>query len=203
MLIYKGRDILLQKAQIEKIITRFQEENAKDPNKIQFNGKEYPFELLYSDWLSDWINKITSEPSTALKLAGYCQHLKRWEIPRSSYPMDKNGYHKWRTRLYSFHAEEAEKILQEEKCEEKIIALVRTIVLKKDRLNNPDVQRMEDALCLVTLEHQMKDFAPKYSDEKLTDILKKIIKKMSIQGIELAMNLQHSNRIKSILSDIV
>ncbi len=193
----------MEKNKIEKIISRFREENSKDPNKILYMGKNQPFELVYSEWLSLWIQKIVDTPSLELQLAGYCQHIKRWEIPRSNYPMDKNGYHKWRTELYKYHAQEAEKILREENCEEELIQKVMKIVLKKDRQNDLDVQHMEDALCLVTMEYQMEDFAKKYSDEKLADILKKVIKKMSANGIKHALTIPHSERIKNLLSSLL
>jgi len=34
-----------------------------------------------------------------VKLAVRCQHIRRWEIPRASYPRTPEGYQVWRARL--------------------------------------------------------------------------------------------------------
>lgn len=51
-------------------------------------------------------------PSEGLSLASYCQHIRRWEIPRSSYPEGLSGYKSWRFQLNKFHTAESFKILQ-------------------------------------------------------------------------------------------
>lgn len=53
-----------------------------------------------------------ASPSEGLALASHCQHLRRWEIPRSSYPEGLSGYKSWRFQLNKFHTAESFKILQ-------------------------------------------------------------------------------------------
>lgn len=53
-----------------------------------------------------------ASPSEGLALASYCQHIRRWEIPRSSYPEGLSGYKAWRYQLNKFHTAESVKILR-------------------------------------------------------------------------------------------
>ena len=71
------------------------------------DGKEYPKELLYAQRMTEMQERYIPEASEAVKLAVRAQHIQRWKIPRSNYPMDKEGYLQWRTGLYKFHADTA------------------------------------------------------------------------------------------------
>ena len=101
------------RAKFDAAITRFDEENARDPNREAADGATAPRELIYARWLTDWVLKLRPDASEALRLAARCQHLRRWEIARASYPMDRPGYLRWRADLKKFHAEKAGEILRE------------------------------------------------------------------------------------------
>jgi len=83
-------------------ITAFDSANAQDPKGA---------ELIYAQRMTEWLERLYPGAPEELRLACRAQHLRRWEIPRSSFPMDRVGYHRWRTRLYAFHADAAEKIV--------------------------------------------------------------------------------------------
>ena len=63
-------------------VRRFDEENARDPNTEIVNGVAHPRELLYAQWLTNWVLKLCPNASDELRLAARCQHLCRWMIPR-------------------------------------------------------------------------------------------------------------------------
>ena len=69
-------------ARFEAAFRRFDEENARDPNRETADGVAQPRELLYAQRLSDWVLRLRPDASEALRLAARCQHLCRWEIPR-------------------------------------------------------------------------------------------------------------------------
>lgn len=169
----------------------FDQVNAQDPNQENSSTGTYPKELLFAQRLSEWVNKLNPRASEALRLAAHCQHLKRWEIPRSDFDEGRIGYLKWRKFLYQFHADEAEKILKQMDYDEATIQKVKDINLKKN-LKDPDTQTMEDALCLVFLEFQLKDFVAKTAPEKMPGIIQKTWAKMSERGHEFALNLPFS-----------
>src|SRR6266699_2395687 len=97
----------------EAAIRRFDEENARDPNRVLVNGASQARELVYAQWLTDWVLKLAPAASEELRLAARCQHLCRWTVPRESYPMTRIGYLQWREGLKKFHAQKAGEILAE------------------------------------------------------------------------------------------
>src|SRR4026208_1423325 len=92
-------------------IARFDATNAEDPTTEIFQGAVYPKELLYAQRMTIWLHKLAPHASEAPRLAVRCQHIRRWTIPRHTYPIDRTGYLRWRTTLAKFHADTAAAIL--------------------------------------------------------------------------------------------
>ena len=101
---------------------------------------------------------------------------------------------KWRKALARFHADQAAVILRAVGYGDDIVSAVRQINLKQDMQANPDVQTMEDALCLSFLEHELDEFSRKHPDEKVVDIIAKTWGKMSERARSRALALQLSAR---------
>ncbi|HRG48869.1 MAG TPA: DUF4202 domain-containing protein [Leptospiraceae bacterium] len=181
----------------------FDTANSKDPNFIEVNGFEKPYELIYSNWLYEWVMKLNPNAIEELQLAARCQHIKRWEIPRSSYPEGLKGYNKWKKDLAVFHADEASKILKQVGYDEVVVDRVRSINLKKNLKTDLDVQTMEDALCLVTLQYQIEGFSLKHDDEKMIGIIQKTWAKMSSKAKEEALKLSYSERVLSLIKKAI
>ena len=183
----------------EGAIRRFDEENSRDPNKITFNGTEYPREVIYAQWLTEWVAKLAPGASQELLLAARCQHLCRWMIPRDSYPMTRPGYLKWRQDLKKFHAKRAGEILAEYGFPPEVIKRVQELNLKKNVSTDPECQTLEDALCMVFLEHQLAELAEKTSEEKVINALQKSWKKMSPAARSRASELPLGPKEKALL----
>lgn len=173
----------------EKAIKKIDEANAEDPNTESYEGKEYPKELLYSLRMTEWLHKVEPQPSEAARLAARCQHIQRWKIAREEYPMDRKGYHLWRTKLKRFHADKSEAILSEVGYEQQLIDRVRALLLKEKLKTDPEVQLLEDVICLVFLQYYFSEFAKKHEEDKLVDIVRKTWKKMSPKGHQEALKL--------------
>jgi phosphosulfolactate phosphohydrolase-like enzyme len=180
-------------------IRRFDEENSRDPNHEVVNGIAHRRELIYSQWLTEWVLKLCPEASETLRLATRCQHLCRWMIPRGSYPMTRAGYLQWRSDLKKFHAQKSGEILREVGYSENVIERVQSLNLKKDFPRDPEGCVLEDALCLVFLEHQLADLASKTDDEKVVTALRKSWKKMTPAGHAEALKLSYGPREKALL----
>ena len=171
-------------------IAAFDQANAEDPNKEMTDGKEYPKELLYAERMSEMQERYAPEASEAVKLAVRAQHIQRRKIPRSDYPMNRQGYLQWRTGLYKFHAETAGRIMQEVGYDDAMVERVKTIVSKKGLKVNPETQLMEDVADLVFIEHYMVGFAvqhPEYDEAKWIQIIRKTWQKMSPRAHEFAL----------------
>ena len=119
----------------EEAVRRFDEENSRDPNTVEAGGVKKPRELVYAEWLTDWVLRRCPTASEELRLAARCQHLCRWMVPRSSYPMTRAGYLRWREDLKRFHAQKAADILREVGYAEDIVARVKNLNLKTHRFS--------------------------------------------------------------------
>ena len=187
-------------AMFEAALRRFDEENARDPNTEIVNGVAQPRELVYAQRLYDWVLKLAPEASQELRLAARSQHICRWMIPRSNYPMDRAGYLKWRNDLKKFHADKSGLILRELGFPEATIVRVQALNLKKDFPKDPESRVLEDALCLVFLEFQFADLAARTSDDKIVNALRKTWNKMTPAAHEQALRLHYKPREQALLN---
>ena len=187
------------KTRFELALRRFDEENARDPNSENVKGVSHPRELIYAQWLTGWVLKLSPNASEELRLAARCQHLCRWKIPRDSYHMTRPGYLKWRADLKRFHADGAGEILREAGYPDAMIIRVQELNLKKNFPNAPQSCVLEDALCLVFLEHQLADFAAKTANDKVITALEKSWKKMTPQAHAQALKLSYAPREKALI----
>ncbi|HVM48942.1 MAG TPA: DUF4202 domain-containing protein [Candidatus Acidoferrum sp.] len=185
-------------ARFEAAIRRFDEENAKDPNRDP-GPAGGPYELVYARRLTQWVLRLAPDASEPLRLAARCQHICRWGIPRASYPATRAGYLKWRADLKQFHAEKAGDILRELGYPETTVARVQSLNLKRNFPNDPEGRVLEDALCLVFLEHQFADLAAKSTDEKMINALRKSWQKMTPAAQALALKLPYGPRERAFL----
>ena len=180
-------------------IARFDAYNSNDPNMDAFQTKWYPKEVLYAQRMSEKLEQFAGESPEYIRLAARCQHIGRWEIPRSSYPMDKKGYLQWRNTLKAHHAKIAEGILLECGYETETIEKVKFLLLKKELNRNADTQLLEDVICLVFVQYYLIDFASKHDDDKVIDILRKTMKKMSPKAIDAVGKISVHDKIEGLI----
>ena len=165
--------------------------NSEDPNQVSANGKDWPKELLYSERMTDMLERYNADADDAMKLAIRSQHIQRWKSPRNAYPMDRIGYLKWRKDLYKIQADNAAELLIEAGYDDEVIERVRNAVAKKNIKANADTQLLEDVTDLVFIEHYLLDFVakhPDYSDQKWIEIIQKTWHKMSANAHEFALS---------------
>ena len=62
---------------------------------------------------------------------------------------------------------------------------------------------LEDALCLIFLEHQFADLAAKSADKKMINALQKSWKKMTPTAQVEALKLQFGSREKALLKKVL
>lgn len=175
---------------LNRAIDQFDAQNARDPH-----GKE----LIYAQRMSQWLDRLEPNASEALKLATRSQHICRWEIPRSKFPMDRTGYLDWRKTLYQFHADMAGKIMREVGYDDAMIERVQSLLKKEKIKADPEMQTLEDVICLVFLENYFADFAREKDEAKLLNIIKRTWAKMSPRGQEMAMGLDLSDQDRALI----
>ena len=184
--------MIADQERFNRAIAGFDAANREDPNRELLDGSDYAKELLYAERMSTMLNRYVADASEALQLAARCQHIRRWETPRASYPMTKAGYYQWRMRLRDFHAEIAAAMLRQAGYEDDSIARVCSLVKKQSLQLDEEMQTLEDVIVLVFLESYLEDFIRThsgYDEAKLMDILRKTLKKMSARGREAALTM--------------
>ena len=184
-------------------IGRIDDANRDDPNREVHQGREHPRELLYAERMSAWLERLAPGAAEAVQLAARAQHIRRWEIPRNRYPMDRDGYRRWRTDLGKFHAETAGRILRGVGYDEATVERVGSLLRKEHLKTDVDCQLLEDVICLVFLEYELADFAKKHDEEKLIHILRRTWKKMSPHGHQAALALPLPEGLRSIVEKAV
>lgn len=139
--------------------------------------------------VTEWVRKLRPDASEALLLAARAHHIRRWTVPRSTYPDGRAGYLRWRRDLHDVHAREAGAILADVGYEPDVITRVQDIIHKRALATDPEVQTLEDALCLVFIQTQYDELAGKLDDEKMQGVVAKTLAKMSDEGRALAATL--------------
>jgi len=157
--------------------------NADDPVRVVVRGRSLPKELAHAELASEWVRALCPDASEELRLAARAHHIRRWEIPRSAHPEGRAGYHRWRRELQTRHAEHVGRILSAHGYPADAIARVQAIVRKQGLGTDFEVQVFEDALCLVFLETQLHELRERLGDEKLADVTRKTVAKMSAAGL--------------------
>lgn len=189
----------ISSSRFDQAIRRFDEENARDPNTELTEGTAQPRELLYARRLYAWVLRLCPEAGEPLRLAARCQHLCRWKIPRSNYPMDRPGYLRWRGELKKFHAAKAAEMLREAGYPDDIISRVQELNLKRNFPADADSRVLEDALCLVFLEHQFAGLAARTAEDKMVNALRKSWVKMTPNGQAEALKLSFGAKEKALI----
>ncbi|TQV99110.1 hypothetical protein V2A60_004602 [Cordyceps javanica] len=128
-----------------------------------------------------------------------------WEIPRNSFPMTRRGYLTWRAKQKTQAASQVVDLLATseiqpaipEEGRNRIAALIRKENLDSDQ----EAQVLEDVACLVFLDDHFDDFEKRddVDEEKLVNILKKTWGKMSPKGKEIALEMDLSDRAKTLI----
>jgi hypothetical protein len=161
-------------------------------------------ELVYADRIEAWVVALVPDATPVLRLAARCQHLERFLVPRSSFPLGKVGYLSWRKSLYTKQAQRAQGILLAAGVPSAEADEAAVWVSKSGLKTNAGTQALEDAACLVFLENEISEFAAQHADyprEKFVDILKKTWKKMSPTAQQKALGLELPQAIAGLVRD--
>ncbi|KAK0735494.1 hypothetical protein B0T21DRAFT_412116 [Apiosordaria backusii] len=186
----------------ETALKLIDEAHAQDPRK---GPNDVPYELHYAQKMTRWLAQRKPDASPALQLACRAQHFRRWEIPRSTYPMTRPGYLTWRAKQKSVAAAQLSELLASPQIQPALapeeIERVTALVRKEDLKSNEETQVLEDVACLVFLDDQFDDFEskPEIDEAKIVSILQKTWGKMSEEGRALALGMDLSERAKMLV----
>ena len=168
----------------------FDAANGEDPN-LEPNeaGTLAPKELLYAQRMTAGLDRVAPDAPEAVQLAARAQHIRRWSIPRADFPLTRPGYHQWRNTLKKYHAELAGQLMAQAGYDAEPIARVQQLLQKQRLKDDPEMQLLEDVICLVFLEYYFLPFAAQHPEEKIIEIVQKTWPKMTERGHALALQL--------------
>jgi len=95
---------------LNKVLNEIDQINKQDPNTELVDQQAAPKEYLYGQRMSTCLAQYWPQADEFLQIAVRAQHIKRWHIKRSEYPLGKAGYLNWRKALGLFHAQLTEKL---------------------------------------------------------------------------------------------
>jgi hypothetical protein len=163
--------------------------NRDDPHVVSIDGRPHPYEVLYAGWVTAWVLRLDPAAGEPLRIAARGQHVRRWTVPRATYPAGRRGYLQWREALKTFHAETVAGLMAEAGYAADAIDRVRRLMSKRELSEDADTQTLEDALCLVFLERQFADLRAKTAPETMAQVLRKTWGKMSPAARRAALAL--------------
>src|SRR4029453_2016841 len=138
--------------------------NSADPN--EHDGE--PLALAQGRLAEGWVIRLDPGASSALRLAARAHHLRRWVVPRASYPDGRAGYLRWRRDQKQRHAEEVRTLLEQAGVDPVVVERAAGIVAKVGLGSDPEVQVFEDAVCLTFLETQLGETADRLDADRMT-----------------------------------
>jgi len=175
--------------------------NSEDPNlEPDETGQLVPKEVLYAQRMSACLARVAPDAPEAVQLAARCQHIRRWSIPRADFPMTRPGYHQWRNTLKKYHAELAGELLAQAGYEPEMITRVQELLQKLRLKDDPEMQLLEDVICLVFLEYYFLPFAAQHPEEKVIEIVQKTWPKMTGRGHALALQLPFTPEARALVT---
>lgn len=190
---------MTQVTPLEQVLSAIDAENSQDPHQVVFDGRSYAGEYLYGLRMSEQLSQLQPDASEHLQIACRAQHIKRWTIARTDYPMDRAGYKHWRTDLARFHGELTAKLMASAGYDQEDQARVSSLLQKKQLKRDAEAQTLEDVACLVFMRFYLDAFAAKHDDEKLIGIIHKTWLKMSEQGHAAALQIPFSPAMQALI----
>jgi hypothetical protein len=190
----------MNSAPFERALAAIDAANAADPTIVTVRGVTGPKELAHAELVTEWIERLTPNPSEALLLAARAHHLRRWVSPRSTYPDGRAGYLRWRRDLSVREADDVGRLLADAGYDETTTKRVQAIVRKQNLGSDLEVQALEDAICLTFLETQFDDLAARLAADRMIEVLRKTMGKMSEAGLALVGELRLSATALDLLA---
>ena len=185
--------------QYQKAIAQIDALHNADPNTVEHDAQTVSAEWLYSERMLQILLLHTPSADYVLKLAAKCQHNKRWEIPRSTFEINKKGYYQWRAAIMEHQLAVTTQALHQSGLEAADIELVCNALRSKNDKTHAQAAIIEDVACLVFIKWYLVDFASQFDVEKATVILKKTAAKMTDYGISIIPQTAPNDKVMQIL----
>lgn len=197
---------VMSKSGFDDIIRAIDKANADDPRATEVAGVKRPYEVVYSERMTERLAAMYPDASETLRIAARGQHIRRWDIPRASFPEGRAGYDEWRKTCREHHAKLLGEIMRAHGRNEDEIARVAMLVKKQQLKKDRESQALENVVDVVFVEHYIEEFLAKYSsydEDKVIDIVGKTLRKMSPKGHAAALALEMPEAKRALIMKAV
>ena len=167
----------------DRAVAAIDEANRADPTTVLIDGIDVPLALAHGQRGVHWVLHLAPSADDPVLLAARAHHLRRWEVPRRTYPEGKPGYLRWRRDQKARHANDVASLLAAAGYTGDTITRVQSLIKREHLGTDAPTQLVEDAACLVFLETQFAEFAAANEHDKVLDIVRKTARKMSPAGL--------------------
>lgn len=184
------------------VIADIDRTNADDPRTIVVAGVTRPYEVVYSERMTQRLAAMYPDASELLRIAAHGQHVRRFDIPRDEFAQGREGYNVWRRTCREHHVKLLSDIMSRHGYDSGDIAHVAKLVRKEQLKKDKESQALENVVDVVFLDHYFDEFYGKYShydDAKLVDIIGKTLRKMSPKGHQAALTLDLPERTRKLV----
>jgi hypothetical protein len=184
------------------VIADIDRANADDPRTIVVEGMTRPYELVYSERMTQRLAAMYPEASDLLRIAARGQHIRRFDIARARFAEGREGYNEWRRTCREHHAQLLRGIMSRDGYPDRDIEHVTKLVKKEQLKKDKESQALENVVDVVFLEHYFDEFYGKYShydEAKIVDIIGKTLRKMSPKGHQAALALDLPERTRKLV----
>lgn len=187
---------------LQDAVARIDASNCADPNQVSIRGTVRPLALVHGQLATEWINHLVADPADELIIAARAHHLRRWELPRSTYPEGRAGYLRWRQDQKARHCGAVGDILTSVGYPAGVIDRVQELIRNKGRASgDDDFQALEDASCLVFLETQLAAMSERLDRPHLIEVIRKTARKMSPDGVAAIDRIDLGETEKALLGE--
>lgn len=175
--------------------------NAADPNHAVVRGVSEPLALVHGRLAAEWVTRLAADAGEPVLLAARAHHLRRWEVPRTTYPEGKAGYLRWRRDQKVRHAADVAELLASVGYGLDDVGRVQALIRRDDLATDPEAQVVEDAACLVFIETQLAEMASRLERGHLIDVVRKTARKMSPAGLAAVAELRLGEGERQLLAE--
>ena len=179
--------------------------NADDPATLVVDGEARAKEQTHAEMMTAWVLRLRPAASEALLLAARGHHLRRWMVPRESFPAGRSGYLRWRRALHHVHAELAAAILEQQGYRRAEVERVHALIAKEVLLQAGDeeAQTLEDALSLVFFETQLAGTLAELDERQQRRVVGRTWRKMSEAGKATLRGLALDEEARAALARLI
>lgn len=202
--------------QLKRCIAAIDALNEKDPTKVPHEGDRVPYRLLYSSWLSDWVQRLDPGAPDELYILARGKSVESWrlsEIKRDDYSPNTAGQKQWEADRRAWMANRLKGIMQDAGYPEASCKLVEDFMLNRDLPDPRDVrlydlqglygsvnnrllelllmqQTLRDAEALVFLERSFPRMFQELPADEVLPAVRRELAGMSRGGIATALQLK-------------